>query len=289
MRRAKQQIVPTALLFLCLVGASAQQRPSPVNTPIVYRVPGMDAVQVRKDIVYKNAEGNALAMDLYTPSRPANGKVPVVLLVSGGSKTKHWMFFESTARVIAAEGMAAIPFDKHYERGSYYETESDLVDAIGFLGREGEALGLDMNRVCVVVYSGGGPLLSTYLRRGDERLRCVVSVYAFLESNPWGAPAESPQRERALEEFSPIRQMASPSTRKPPMMVIRAGKDNPELNAAIDNFLKQAVASEVEIDFVNHAQGRHGFDYLDDNERSREVLGRMVHFLKARLLPAQRR
>jgi hypothetical protein len=34
---------------------------------------------------------------------------------------------------------------------------------------------------------------------------------------------------------------------------------------------------------MNHPTGRHGFDILDDDARSREIIARTLDFLKARL------
>jgi hypothetical protein len=34
---------------------------------------------------------------------------------------------------------------------------------------------------------------------------------------------------------------------------------------------------------VNHAQGQHGFDVLDDNETSREIIARAIAFARTHL------
>jgi hypothetical protein len=47
--------------------------------------------------------------------------------------------------------------------------------------------------------------------------------------------------------------------------------------------VQEALARNVSIEVMNHPQGRHGFDILDDNPRSREIIGRAIEFLKARL------
>jgi len=39
----------------------------------------------------------------------------------------------------------------------------------------------------------------------------------------------------------------------------------------------------AEIQLLNHAQGRHGFDIIDNNERSREIIRATIEFLKAHL------
>lgn len=37
------------------------------------------------------------------------------------------------------------------------------------------------------------------------------------------------------------------------------------------------------IEVLVHPQGRHGFDVLDDDARSREIIARTIEFLRARL------
>jgi hypothetical protein len=67
------------MLVLCLIAAMApvvrgeeDPPPSPerlrqmaemVNRPVVYKVPGMDQVKVRKDLVYKQTDDPNLSMD----------------------------------------------------------------------------------------------------------------------------------------------------------------------------------------------------------------------------------
>jgi hypothetical protein len=65
---------------------------------------------------------------------------------------------------------------------------------------------------------------------------------------------------------------------------MRAGLDHPFLNAGIDRFIQQALATNACIDVLTHPTGRHGFDILDDNPRSREIIARTLEFLRARLL-----
>src|SRR5260370_31441016 len=125
----------TALLpALCLVAAAAAavtpargqaKQPSEaermrrmaelVNKPVVYTVPGMDRVKVRKDIVYKKTDDPNMKMDVYTPPGLGPGEQrPAVILLHGGAPTrfqpKEWGFYQSWGRLVAASGMAAVTF-----------------------------------------------------------------------------------------------------------------------------------------------------------------------------------
>ena len=67
------------------------------------------------------------------------------------------------------------------------------------------------------------------------------------------------------------------------MFIARAGLDNYRLNQEMDIFLKKALASNADIELMNHPDGRHGFDILDDNPRSREIIVRSMDFVTSKL------
>lgn len=54
-----------------------------VRMRIVYAVPGMDAVSVRRDVPYKTGDDAPLHMDVYSPPGPPRAR-PAVILVHGG-------------------------------------------------------------------------------------------------------------------------------------------------------------------------------------------------------------
>jgi len=65
----------------------------------------------------------------------------------------------------------------------------------------------------------------------------------------------------------------------------RAGLDLPFLNEEIDGFVHEALAQNASLDLLNHPEGRHGFDVLDDDARSREMVAHALAFVSARLSP----
>ena len=66
-----------------------------------------------------------------------------------------------------------------------------------------------------------------------------------------------------------------------PIFIARAGLDQPMINETIDLFVQEALAGNVVLDVMNHPSGRHGFDILDDDDRSREIIARAVAFAQA--------
>jgi hypothetical protein len=67
------------------------------------------------------------------------------------------------------------------------------------------------------------------------------------------------------------------------MLVARAGQDHPFLNDALDRFVREALVQNAPLDLLNHREGRHAFDILDDDARSREIISRTLEFLQAHL------
>ena len=247
-----------------------------LKSRIVYSVPGMDQVRVRRDLAYRKEP--VLKMDLYLPKDTApTGGWPVVVLVHGGPVPaewglKEWGVFRSYGELIATSGMAAVTFNHRLNAPADYPRAADDVAALlAHVRAEARVYEIDPERVAVWAFSGGGPLLASVLAARGPHLRAAVSYYAFL-GPPEGAPAEA--RLSALEQLK---------TGPPPLLIARAGRDEPALNATVDAFLTAAVAGGVTIDLLTHPTGRHGFDIFDDDDRSRAVIRRTVAFLRENL------
>ena len=73
--------------------------------------------------------------------------------------------------------------------------------------------------------------------------------------------------------------------REMPLFIARAGQDQmPGLNDALDRFMIKALTCNLPVTFVNHPRGPHAFDLLDDSEGSREIIKRILAFLRFHLL-----
>ena len=69
----------------------------------------------------------------------------------------------------------------------------------------------------------------------------------------------------------------------PPLLLVRAGRDDPEINRAIDAFVAEALARNLPLELVNHPDGRHAFDTVDPTDASRRMIRRILGFLAERL------
>jgi acetyl esterase/lipase len=261
-----------------------------VNRPVVYKVPGMDQVKVRKDLAYKPSDDPNLKMDIYAPPNLGPGeRRPAVVFIHGGAasrfRPKDWGIYQSWGRLAAASGMVGVTFTHRlgFPRTQILEGASDVADAIAYIRSHAGELGIDGDRLCLAAYSAGGPMLAPFLSDPPPYIRCLVGFYPFLDIRQSKEHWESESAE-TLERFSPIVQIARDPARVPPLFVARAGRDEiPTLKDSIDRFAAEALARNVPLTLMNHPQGVHGFDNQNDDDRSREIVRGALEFMKGHL------
>lgn len=67
------------------------------------------------------------------------------------------------------------------------------------------------------------------------------------------------------------------------MFIAKAGLDRPGINDSIDAFVARAAELGAPVQLETHPEGRHAFDILDDDDRSREVIQASLVFMPAHL------
>jgi acetyl esterase/lipase len=256
-----------------------------VKMRILLRVPGMDAVKVRRNLVYRTADGQPLHMDVYSPPGPPRAR-PVVLLVHGGpiprTGAKNMGVFVSYGELLAASGFVAVTFDHRFlAPNRLVEASEDVAELVA----HGGSLGVDPDRLALWAFSGGGPLLAAPLRERPAWLRAVVAYYAVLDLQqppPGGDDGIGPEMRR---DFSAVVGLGEDARSGPPVLVARAGLDHPWLNDGILRFVQAALAGGAALDLLNHPDGRHGFDVLDDHARTAQIIQHTLAFLGDHLAP----
>jgi acetyl esterase/lipase len=257
-----------------------------IRMRVVFSVPGMDSVSVRRDLVYKTADGQPLRMDVYSPSGPPQSR-PAVILIHGGpiprTGAKNMGVFVSYGELLAASGFVAVTFDHRFlAPDRLADAGEDVRDLVAHVRKSADVLRLDSDRVALWAFSGGGPLLAAPLSDRPAWLRALVAYYPILdlqEPPPGNNPGASTEVRQA---FSPIRSLGDGRS-APPIFVARAGLDDPWLNGSIDRFVRAALDNGATLDLLNHPEGRHSFDILDDVPRSKQIIRRTLAFLKDHL------
>ena len=260
-----------------------------VMMPVVLKVPGMDRVKVVENLKYAKSDDPSVLMDIYVPSDLSeNEKRPAVIFLHGGAKTdytpKDWGVYTSWGRLIAASGFVAVTFTHRleYPNASLEKAAADVLDAVKYMRAYADKYHVDKDRVCLIAYSAGGPLLTLGMRGEMPFVRCLVGFYAFMDIQQ--SDYRKTEKPETVKSFSPITYLQTDANRIPPMFIARAGHDEvPTMLDSIDRFVAEALSKDIALTLVNHPQGVHGFDNQNDDERSREIIRTAIEFIRLHL------
>lgn len=213
---------------------------------VLYEIPGMESVRVRKE-QFRGADGQALPLEIHEPIDPIGDcVVAIVEGVPDAGFEKHlgckFMEMEWTvcmARLIAASGMTAVT----------YSNRDPQPDGIALM----KHLGTAHRRVGMWSTSANGPVALV-----------VASHAACTVLN------------------NPITKGFCPDT---PLFIIRAGKDEtPGLNSELDAFTARALADNKPLTLVNYPEAPHSYELFLDAPETRRILQQGLDFLRAHLV-----
>ncbi|HEX4441814.1 MAG TPA: hypothetical protein VH854_17195 [Thermoanaerobaculia bacterium] len=253
----------TAACIACVGGVTApllgQDAPEhEVNEQsVVWAVPGLDRVTVRKDLPYEADGAASPGLDVYYPADFREGAPrPAVVFINGvggdqaGRSLKEWGIYRSWARTIAASGWIGVTFAARRGR-----IDADIADAFAYLARDGARLGIDPRRIAAWMCSANVTSGLKFVM--DEAAAGVAGAVVYYGSS-------DPARIRT----------------DLPIYFVRAGRDNPELNARIDKLWARAIAAGAPWQMVNAPESHHAFDALDDTDESRRIVRETLAFYR---------
>lgn len=256
--------IALALLVYALAQPAFAQQSEILRRPTVYRLPDMERAIVKSDVTFKTSGSEALKMDLYYPAAHKSGsKRPAVIFLNGvgnpaapASKLKEWGQYTSWPRLVAASGMIAISHDSRQS-----DSASDATDLIAYVRSNASSLDVDESRIGIWSCSANVRVALPLVMQQDRGyIRAAVFYYGVMAGEP------------ARLDL--------------PILVVRAGHDVPGINKAIDAFAAKALAADAQLTLVNYVDAQHGFDLLDDNDQSREVIKQTLDFMKFHLSKA---
>ena len=254
---------------------------------VVYTMPGMEAVPVRRDEPYRVTDAGPLTMDLYyPPDSKAGARTPAVIFVTGfsdlgaeqmlGSRFKDMGSFVSWAQLVASSGLVGI---------TYANTEpGDVHDVLHHVQENAALLGIDGNRIGIWACSGHGPnALSVLMEHGGDGLTCAVLAYAYtLDFDGSTCIADAATQFGFVNPC--VGKSAADLPRDLPLFIARAGQDRMiGLKEALDDFVLKASTRNLPVTLVNHSGGPHAFDLFDDTRTSRDIVKQILAFLQFHL------
>lgn len=287
-----------ALFLMLPPAAHSQQKPledppwikEVVAERVHFSIPGMDRMKVKKDVVYKATGGVDLKADIYSSKgqKPAKG-YPVVIFIHGGTlqpnlKTtiKDWGVYLSYGQLAAASGFVGVTFNtRFYDWGKIADPQSDVRDLIAYVRTNSKSLGVDPDSIALWAFSAGGVLLSEYLSNPQPYVRSMIAYYAIMDPRDVRSRIPASVADESLNSFSPVHVVRNTDKNLPPILIARAGLDK-DLNSGVDAFIETALSKNLNIEILNHPNGQHAFDVLDNNERTREIIRRTLEFIKAK-------
>lgn len=254
---------------------------------IVYRVPEMDAVTVRHDVEYMSAPGEPRTLDLYIPPhQESKSGLPALVFVMGypdagmqamlGCRAKEIGQYTSWARLAAASGMLGVTY-------SAQEPATETLAVLRYLRENARSLDLDSERIGIWSCSGNVPNALALLMSEGAAIRCAVLCYGItLDAGGTTHVAEAQAMFRFVNPAAGRSVADLPS--EVPIFMARAGRDEvPHLNDTMDRFVADALAIDLPITLVNHRGAPHAFDTILDDEPTREIIRRILAFVRFHL------
>lgn len=288
-------IVIAAMLLAHPVARAQEEAGKPAKEPtleeikrqrVVYSLPGMKLARVKKNLTYKQVGDLQLQMDVYAPRKlRRNERRPAIIFVPGDAPwdilkdIKDWGVYVSYGELAAATGYVGVTFN-HRSTALFTkirDVAGDVDELVSYVRSHADSLNIDRERICVWAFSAGGPFIRSILNEKPGFVRCIVTYYALLGLAKDAAPDE------VVKEFTIANYLSRNPKQLAPMLIVRAGKDFPFINDSVDQFLREAVRQNINLEFINYVEGEHGFDVVNDQERTREIIKRTLDFIKSHL------
>ena len=279
------------ILLICTNGMQAQNTRTKQREQgaVVFDLPGVNDVIIKKDIPYQDISGPTLKMDIYyPPDFDFQRKIPAIIIVLGypdlagkkllGIEFKNYIQFVSWCKIISASGMAAIVYQSN-------DPEQDILSLSNYLKTNEDKLKIDNSKIGAYTCSAHTPTtISTILNGSGSIFKCAVVYYGFFLTNDFKYLPQIDTLSQKMGFKTP--RLSEPSTWKKdvPVLVVRAGKDNvPYINQTLASFYEKALNQNLPITLINYSNGVHGFDAYTDTEATRQIIKNTLEFWKFNL------
>lgn len=278
----------TLLVFLplsCNQKTTKQEIPSSKQKePVVlFELPSMDKVIVKKDIGYQNIADSILKMDIYyPPDFEFQKKIPAIIIVYGcsnegqlkllGDQFRNWSVHISLCKIIAASGLAAIIYET-------VDPENDLISLTKYIHSNHDKLSIDDNNIGAFTCSSNTPVAITNILNASTNIfKCAVVYYGIFLTKEL---EKLPQIDSVFGFQNPRLSEPINWNKNVPLFIVKAGLDNdPYAFRSLLDFYNNAINQNLPVTLINYPNGQHGFDFLDDNDTTEMIIKNTLDFWK---------
>jgi hypothetical protein len=218
------------------------------QSPLAFPPPS-PGITIATDVEYGKAGETRLAMDVYKPAAGAAAKAPVLVFFNRATGAERsGRFYGGWARAAASKGLIGILPDLREGNEA-----ADFRVLLSYLDHHAAEHGIDG----IAVYAGSGNVSAAFPVVQDPALTSIKAAVMYYGS-------------ARVERFRPDL----------PVLYVRAGLDRPGVNEAIIRLASLAVAQNTPLTLMNYAGGHHGFEQVDDNDATRQVIDDTLEFIK---------
>jgi hypothetical protein len=220
----------------------------------------MENVKI-ESVVFKTVDDIRLRMDIYyPPGFERDRSLPAVILHNATAmETVDREEYRDWGKLLAVSGIIGIG---HQSR--FFKSE-DSRDLVLYITSHAKELCVDTTRLGIWTASGntiiGFPLV---MERNRDLFRCAAFYYGMPDPE-------------TVETFKPLRQDV-------PLFIVRCGLDEFRASRNIDDFVRDALDIDLDVEFINYLEGHHAFDIVDDTDRSRDIIRKTLEFYRSHLV-----
>jgi dienelactone hydrolase len=215
---------------------------------------------VRTDVPYTTSNGAPVGMDVYRPAKSGpNALLPAfVFLNSTASRSLRTSeLYRGWAEATTARGMVALVPDATMDFAVGFDA------LLAYVRDHARQLKIDPERIAV--YAASGNAFGSLPVIEDPKRTGIAAAVVY-----YGAGY--------VTAFRPDL----------PILFVRAGLDRPGMNEDLDSLVAAGLRANAPVSVINYPSGRHGFETLDDNDATRDVIERTFRFVERALDPKQR-
>jgi dienelactone hydrolase len=200
-----------------------------------------------KDILY--ATSDTLKADLYLPADYKQQKNSVLIFIDGlGTDFRKWDHYTNWAKFAASYGYIGVIYAS---RPDY--SKSSFKNILDFLSANDDQYFIDPAKIAV--YAGSGNVVQALpLANEDTRVKAALIFYGTAKMKSFRLDM--------------------------PVLLVRAGFDNVQLNKDLDTLAFQALAANAPYTISNFNTAVHAFEDFTGNTAEQKFLEQSLDFLK---------